>query len=302
MDERELNELWDIYLKNREKGNAYLYRNRLTEHYSYLNEIIAKDLKKELPKYIELDDLIAYGVFGLMDSIEKYIPSMGNRFETYAVCRIRGTMINKLRKIDWVPQDVRLRTLQLKKAYETLEKILSRKPDYEEVIEELSKDAYPADPFNHKKPRWKAKGRKKAEMIFNSSANKMSYLEDISLMKMPDKNKGYKSSKNDIKCAKTKSPLFNSEKKDLCEFLKKNLTREEILILTLRYSNYSCSNTIRHSEREKRWRGVSWESIGKIIGNLTGGAIRIKHKEILEKLKSRMQGKGLDLEYCLENL
>src|SRR4051795_6155847 len=82
-------------------------RNRLVVHYSPLVKYVAGRLSAGLPNSIEQADLVSYGMFGLIDAINKFEPARGNKFETYAMSRIRGSIIDELRTIDWVPRSLR---------------------------------------------------------------------------------------------------------------------------------------------------------------------------------------------------
>ncbi len=105
------------------------HRNLLMEHYRDLVRYAAERLHAKLPDKVELDDLISAGMFGLMDAIDAYDPARGVKFETYCAPRIKGSILDELRSMDWVPRLVRARAHQLAKATHTLEMHLGRKPD-----------------------------------------------------------------------------------------------------------------------------------------------------------------------------
>ena len=91
-----------------------------------------------LPNTIEQCDLVSYGIFGLIDAIEKFDNQRAIKFETYAITRIKGAIIDELRSIDWVPRSVRLRKARaIEKAYAKLEAQLLRTPTDAEVAKEL---------------------------------------------------------------------------------------------------------------------------------------------------------------------
>jgi RNA polymerase sigma factor for flagellar operon FliA len=112
-------------------------RNRLVVHYSALVKYVAGRLSAGLPNSIEQADLVSYGMFGLIDAINKFEPARGNKFETYAMSRIRGSIIDELRTIDWVPRSLRAKARAVEKAYTKLEHELLRTPTDAEVAEEL---------------------------------------------------------------------------------------------------------------------------------------------------------------------
>ena len=135
MDESaaDIAELWRDY---KEGGTSHA-RERLILHYSPLVKFVAGRVATKLPATIESADLISYGIFGLIDAIEKYEPERGFKFETYAISRIRGAIIDELRALDWVPRSVRARSREIESAIVTLENRLSRTPEDNEVAAEM---------------------------------------------------------------------------------------------------------------------------------------------------------------------
>jgi RNA polymerase sigma factor FliA len=125
--------LWDEY-KRRGTSNA---RERLILHYSPLVKFVAGRVGAGLPQSVEQGDLVSYGMFGLIDAIEKFDPARGFKFETYAIARIKGAIIDELRSIDWVPRSVRAKARAIERAYSTLENDLRRTPDDGELAHEL---------------------------------------------------------------------------------------------------------------------------------------------------------------------
>jgi len=112
-------------------------REQLILNYSPLVKFVAGRVATKLPATIENADLISYGIFGLIDAIEKYEPERGFKFETYAISRIRGAIIDELRALDWVPRSVRARSREIESAIVTLENRLSRTPEDNEVAAEM---------------------------------------------------------------------------------------------------------------------------------------------------------------------
>jgi RNA polymerase sigma factor FliA len=125
--------LWDEY-KSRGTTQA---RERLILHYSPLVKFVAGRVGSGLPQSVEQSDLVSYGIFGLIDAIEKFDPSRGFKFETYAIARIKGAIIDELRSIDWVPRSVRAKARAIEHAYSKLENELRRTPDDSELAQEL---------------------------------------------------------------------------------------------------------------------------------------------------------------------
>ena len=112
-------------------------RDQLILHYSPLVKYVAGRVAVGLPQNVDQADLVSYGIFGLIDAIEKFDPERGFKFETYAISRIKGSILDELRSIDWVPRSVRAKARSLEKAYAKLEGDLHRTPTDAELAEEL---------------------------------------------------------------------------------------------------------------------------------------------------------------------
>src|SRR5688500_14901032 len=128
-----IEELWQEY---KQSGRRDL-RDRLILHYSPLVKYVAGRVAVGLPQNVEQADLVSYGIFGLIDAIEKFDLERGYKFETYAIARIKGAILDELRSIDWVPRSVRAKARSLEKAYAKLEADLHRTPTDEELAAEL---------------------------------------------------------------------------------------------------------------------------------------------------------------------
>jgi RNA polymerase sigma factor for flagellar operon FliA len=112
-------------------------RERLILHYAPLVKYVATRVATGLPASVEQADLVSYGMFGLIDALEKFEPARGNKFETYAIPRIKGAIIDELRAMDWVPRSVRFKAREIEKAVADLESMLKRAPAEKEVAERL---------------------------------------------------------------------------------------------------------------------------------------------------------------------
>ena len=123
--------LWEVYSKTKATG----IREELILKYTYLVKYVAGRLYASYGNNVEFDDLVSYGIFGLIDAIDKYDFARGVKFETYAQLRIRGAIIDQLREIDWLPRSVRQKSKELEKAYYELESKLGRPATDEEVAE-----------------------------------------------------------------------------------------------------------------------------------------------------------------------
>jgi RNA polymerase sigma factor FliA len=131
--DRQLEELW-IEFKD---GGDSAVRERLILHYAPLVKYVAGRVGVGLPPNIEQADLVSYGIFGLIDAIEKFDLSRAIKFETYAISRIKGAIIDELRSIDWIPRSIRSKAREVERAYAGLEARLHRTPTEPEVAAEL---------------------------------------------------------------------------------------------------------------------------------------------------------------------
>lgn len=113
------------------------YRNRLVLHYTSLVRYVAQKLRAGMPATVEHEDLVSYGMFGLLDAIEKFDLDKGVKFETYAVARIRGAIIDEIRSLDWVPRSVRSKARDIERARVELEAELGRPAEHTEVAQIL---------------------------------------------------------------------------------------------------------------------------------------------------------------------
>jgi len=129
----ELKDLWRRY----KTGGDDRARERLVVAYSPLVKYVAGRLSSGLPSHVEEADLISYGLTGLVNAIERFDLARQIKFETYAIPRVRGAIIDELRSLDWVPRSVRARARGIERANAKLEHKLQRAPDDEEMSAEL---------------------------------------------------------------------------------------------------------------------------------------------------------------------
>ena len=125
--------LWEQYQHDRDRS----VRDQLIVQYSPLVKYVAGRVGVGLPQNVEQADLVSYGMFGLIDAIEKFDSARGFKFETYAMSRIKGAILDELRAMDWVPRSVRSKARGIERAYAKLESDLHRSPTDEELALEL---------------------------------------------------------------------------------------------------------------------------------------------------------------------
>jgi RNA polymerase sigma factor for flagellar operon FliA len=133
----------------------------LTEHMPLVKKL-AHHMKAKLPPSVEVDDLIQAGMMGLLDAINRYEDNHGAQFETYAVLRIRGAMLDELRSNDWMPRSTRQNMRKVEEALSTLQQRLGRPPSESEVAKLL-----------------KVSLEEYQEMLFESGGHQLVYYEDF---------------------------------------------------------------------------------------------------------------------------
>jgi len=235
---------WDEY----KGGGSSAARDQLILHYSPLVKYVAGRVAVGLPSNIEQADLMSYGIFGLIDAIDKFDRSKNVKFETYAISRIRGSIIDELRAIDWVPRSVRFKAREVEKAYATLENRLKRPPSDAEIAAELDVSI---DELNR---------------IYTQLANvSLIALDEIT---SGDGEKGDKLSLLDtLEDTKTASPMEAFESEEM----------REILVQAVN----------KLSEREKKvvtfyyFAGLTLAEIGQVLGVTESRVCQIHTKAVL---------------------
>ena len=134
LSEDELTALWEEYLKDKTNKAA---RDTLIVQYIYLIRYVVGRVKVTLPATISIEDIAGYGVEGLINAIERYSPQKNTRFETYALIRIRGAILYRIRAQDFLPRSVRKKIKDIKAAQEKLKQDLGRMPTTTEVANYL---------------------------------------------------------------------------------------------------------------------------------------------------------------------
>lgn len=129
----EISELWQKYFQNK----TLELKNELVLHYVYLVKKIVLRMMPTYEGYSNFDDMVSNGIFGLMDAVEKYDINKNVKFEHYATMRIKGEIIDQIRKQDWAPSSLRRKIKSITTAYSDLENILFRVPTDKEVADHL---------------------------------------------------------------------------------------------------------------------------------------------------------------------
>lgn len=134
LSESELVSLWEKYLADKSDKAT---RDTLIVQYIYLIRYVVGRVKVTLPSTISLEDIAGYGVEGLINAIERYSPQKNTRFETYALIRIRGAILDKIRSQDFLPRSIRRKIKVVKEAQEYLKQELGRMPTTQEIANQL---------------------------------------------------------------------------------------------------------------------------------------------------------------------
>ena len=245
----DIDQIWGQFHKTHDNS----YRNLLLEHYRSLVKYAAERLHSKLPDKVELDDLISAGTFGLMDAIDAFDPTRGVKFETYCTPRIRGSILDELRSMDWVPRLVRARAHQLMRATQSLEAHLGRTPTEKETAEELEMDM---EEFNRLQRDANAVGLVSLNTKYNESEGEKDIREiDV------------------IKDRRSEDPLTEAQKRDLKNLLTKGLTRAERLIIVLYY-----------------YEEMTMKEIGATL-DLSESRVSQMHSSIIARLKAQMNSR-----------
>lgn len=140
MDENSRMKLWREYARS----NSNELREKLILEYAPLVKVVAGRLSMYLGNNVEYDDLVSYGIFGLIDAIDKFDCTKLVKFETYASLRIRGSILDQIRKMDWIPRTIRQKQKRIDAASKDIEATLGRNATQEEIAEKLgiSDDEY----------------------------------------------------------------------------------------------------------------------------------------------------------------
>jgi RNA polymerase sigma factor for flagellar operon FliA len=244
-----IKEVWEGFFKTRDE----YHRNLLMENYLPLVKYTADRIYAKLPDKVELDDLISAGIFGLMDAIDAFDPERGVKFETYCTPRIRGSILDELRSMDWVPRLVRARAHQLERALAVLEAHLGRTPNEKEIAAELNLNMVE---FHRLQKDANATGIVSLSNKFSDSDGEKDIREiDI------------------IEDQKSQNPVLEVQKRDLKGLLTKGLTRAERLIVVLYY-----------------YEEMTMKEIGATL-DLSESRVSQMHSSIIARLKAQMNSR-----------
>ena len=247
----ELKELWRRY-KDEEDMSA---RERLVVAYSPLVKFVAGRTGARLPSHVEQTDLISYGMFGLIEAMDRFDPRRRIRFETFAMQRIRGAIIDELRSLDWVPRSVRSRAREIEAAQAKLEHELQRAPSEAELAArlEVSEDELQTSLLEIANSSVYALDE--LWTVSDSSGDQVSLLDTIS----------------DPRAEDPQESLASSEVKDrLTEAISTLPEREQLVVALYYYEN------------------LTLREIGEVLG-VTESRVSQLHTKAVMRLKSGLQ-------------
>ena len=242
----DIDHVWEMFELTREP----YYRNLLIDHYHHLVAATAEHLHRRLPGGVELDDLISAGGFGLMTAIEAFDRSRAVRFETYCVHRIRGAILDELRRTDWVPRSTRNRAQELSRVVQALEVRLGRRPSEREIAEELKMDA---DEFERLRQ--------------GSATPRMTSLDDIRSAGEDSEGMRWLDL---VATRRAHEPSHRARRRELIRQLTHGLNRTEKLILVL----YHCEE-------------LTMKEIGTTLG-LSESRVSQMHSLLLTRLRAKV--------------
>lgn len=247
MDEAGRKKLWTEYDKSRTPE----LREKIILEYAPLVKLVAGRLSMYLGYNVEYDDLVSYGIFGLIDAIDKYDYAKEVKFETYASLRIRGAILDQIRKMDWIPRTIRQKQKRIDAVCKDIETRLGRSATDEEIASELgiSDDEY---------LEWQS------QMKITNVVSLNEYMEQGA--EVPAEGNQFTTSRFD-------SPEENIEKEELKKVLEESLeqlTEKEKKVILLYY-----------------YEDLTLKEISNVL-EVSESRISQLHTRALQKMKSKM--------------
>jgi RNA polymerase sigma factor for flagellar operon FliA len=244
--------LWVEYRKSRDKR----VRDRLILNYAPLVKYVAGRLGSGLPAHVDEGDLVSYGLLGLIGAIERYDPDRDVKFETYAIARIKGSIIDELRAMDWVPRSVRARARDIERAVAELEGKFGRAPTDEEISGKLGLTQEELDDSLSEISRSSIAALDELWTISSSGGDTVALIDTI----------------EDTQGPEPQSALAQTELKEAIGEAIARLPEREKLVVTLYY-----------------YEELTLREIGEVLG-VTESRVSQLHTKAILRLKSRLGG------------
>jgi RNA polymerase sigma factor for flagellar operon FliA len=250
----QISEWWTKFRRDKDD----LTRNRLLELYLPLVRYTAERIHTKLPDEVNVEDLYSAGVLGLMDAVKAFDLKRGVKFETYCAARIRGSILDELRSLDWVPRLVRSRAHKLNEAVAKLEGLLCRKPTERELADQmrLSLPEFRKLQRDAKAVSLVSLSRKWFETDSHKDVREIDVLED----------------------KRSDDPLRTAQRRDIKELVTRGLSRAERLIIILYY-----------------FEEMTMKEIGETL-DLSESRVSQMHSAILERLQRQLDHRQKELQ------
>jgi RNA polymerase sigma factor FliA len=250
----ELRELWRRY----KEGGDQSARERLVVAYAPLVKFVAGRTGARLPSHVDQADLISYGMIGLIEAMERFQPDRQIRFETFAIQRIRGAILDELRSLDWVPRSVRTRARDIEKANSQLENELGRAPTDEELAEHLNMSEDELQEALLEISNSSILALEELWMTPDASGDKLALLDTIEDENAPD----------------PQAALDTSEVRDRLAEAIQDLPERETLVVALYY-----------------FENLTLREIGEVLG-VTESRVSQLHSKAVLRFRSRLKRSG----------
>jgi RNA polymerase sigma factor for flagellar operon FliA len=244
--------LWRQYRRTKDQA----VRDRLILTYAPLVKYVAGRLGSGLPAHVDEGDLVSYGLLGLIGAIERFDPDRDIKFETYAIARIKGSIIDELRAMDWVPRSVRARARDIERAIGELEAKLGRAPNDEEIAAKLGMTQDELDSSLSEISRSSIAALDELWTVQGASGDQVALIDTIEDTQGP---------------APTKA-LDQSEMKEMIADAISRLPEREKLVITLYY-----------------YEELTLREIGEVLG-VTESRVSQLHTKAILRLKARLSG------------
>ena len=251
----ELKDLWRRYKEDSDEKA----RERLVLAYAPLVKYVAGRMSSGLPSHVEESDLISYGLLGLISAIERFDPGREIKFETFAITRIKGSIIDELRSLDWVPRSVRAKAREIERANAKLEHRLHRAPTDQEMAETLETTVEEFQESLVRISNSSVVALDELWTVSDASGDQVSLLDTI----------------QDPQALDPSQEMDSTEMKDrLADAIARLPEREKLVVALYYYEN------------------LTLREIGEVLG-VTESRVSQLHTKAVLRLKSRLQGDPL---------
>ena len=244
LEQKLIEKVWKEYKKS--KSNEL--KDKIILYYSPLVKYVAGRISASMPSNIEMADLTAYGMFGLIDAVDKFDTSRKIKFQTYAITRVKGAIIDELRAVDWVPRSIRQAGRELEQSNQALQVKLRRAPSDDEIAKHMDVSI-----------------EKLFEIYDKLSSSSMMALDELKIFEGP--SDGRLPLIDVIEDGRSEDPSEAIERKELQNALKKaiaKLPEREKIIVTLYY-----------------YEGLTLKEIGEVLGITESRVSQLRTKATL---------------------